>query len=306
MRFARSGRPARLRRMAQPRTVRLTHQARLDPPGPGYELRTVSADPGDMALAVWARPDGAGHRAVRYTPAPAQTWDIRDDLTPDFVQMLPGGRLLVAAGWSRDLPDRGRQTLVLGSDGAHVASGEFGNDVRHVLADAHGAVWVGYGDQGVYGAYEGEPEDRVSAHGLVRFTEVLRPAWVFPGDETDPIDDCYTLTLTGAIAWSYYYSEFPIVRIADGRVTSWQTEIEGAHALLISPAGDRACLIGDYDDPSLAVIGELAGDAFRPRTTTRLTTGRRGLSRAHLVARGPTLHAFTGTDWYSVSLDELS
>lgn len=293
--------------MARPRTVNLALQARLEPPGPGYELRTVSADPHDAALAVWGRRDGASHRVVRYTPGPAQAWDVPTGLSPDFVQTLPDGRLLVAAGWSRDLPDPGHQALVLDSGGSPVAAGQLGNDVQHVLADAHGDVWVGYGDEGVYGAFAGEPEDRVSVHGLARFDGGLRPTWAFPGDETDPIDDCYTLTLTDGIAWSCYYSEFPITRIADGQVMAWPTEIEGAQALLVSPAGDRACLVGDYDHPSLATIGDLAGDAFRPHATARLTIGRRKLpDRAHIITRGPTLHAFTGADWYVTTLDDLA
>ena len=296
--------------MARLRTVRLSRHARLDSPGAGDELRTVSADPRDAALAVWSRRDGAGHRVVRYAPGPAQRWDVPGDLAPDFVQALPGGRLLVAEGWSRDLPDPGRQALVLDSDGTPVANGELGNDVRHVLADTHGAIWVGYGDEGVYGASEDEREraDRISAHGLARFDTGLRPVWGFPGDETDPVDDCYALTLTDRVAWSYYYSAFPITRTAKGRVTAWHTEIEGAHALLVSPTGDRACLVGNYDHPSLATIGDLTTGTFRPRATARLTAGRHELTpeRAHIVTRGPTLHAFTGPEWHAADLSELS
>ena len=293
--------------MARTRTVRLPRHARLDPPGPGDELRTVSADPSDAALAVWSRRHG-GHRVVRYAPGPGQAWDVPGDLAPDFVQTLPGGRLLVAAGWSRDLPDPGRQALVLAPDGSPAASGKLGNDVRHVLADTHGAIWVGYGDEGVYGASDDEREDRVGVHGLARFDTGLRPVWGFPGDETDPIDDCYTLTLTGQVAWSYYYSAFPITRIEDDRVTSWRTETEGAHALLVSDAGDRACLVGDYDHPSLATIGTLTAGTFHAHATARLTTGRRKLTpeRTHIITRGPTLHAITGTDWHVTNLDELT
>jgi hypothetical protein len=294
--------------MARSRTVRLAHRARIEAPGSGYELRAVSVDPYDAALAVWTRRDDARHRVVRYAPGPAQAWDVPAGPPPDFVQALPGGRLLVAAGWSRDLPEPGRQALVLGSGGSPVANGELGNDVQHVLAGTDGAVWVGYGDEGVYGAVEGDPQDRVSAHGLARFDGGLRPSWAFPGDETDPIDDCYALTLTGGTAWAYYYSAFPIARIADGRVTAWDTGIEGAHALLVSPADGRAGLVGDYGHPSVATVGDLADGAFRPRATARLTLDGRDLARedAHVITRGPTLHAFSGADWYVTGLDELA
>lgn len=282
--------------------------SRLEAPRADHELRTVSADAQDAALAVWTRRDGAGHRVVRYAPGPVQTWDVPASPAPDFVQTLPGGRLLLAEAWTRDLPDANPQALVLSPDGTSVATGDLGNDVRHLLTDPDGAIWVGYGDEGVYGASEGEREDRISAHGLARFDAGLRPVWGFPGNETDPIDDCYTLTLTGRVAWSYYYSEFPISRIADGRVTSWETDIEGAHALLVSPATARACLIGDYDHPSQATMGDLTNGAFAPRTTTRLTIGRRELTpeHAHVITRGPNLHAFAGTEWYVTDVDELT
>lgn len=286
----------------------MTRRARLDPPGSGYALHAVSADTNDAALAVWARRDGQGHRAVRYAPGPVQAWELPTGPTPDFVQALPGGRLLVASGWARDLPEPGRQALIVDSEGSPVAAGELGNDVRHVLADAHGGIWVGYGDEGVYGASADEPRNRVSAHGLARFDGALRPTWAFPRDEADPIDDCYALTLTGGIVWCYYYAEFPITRIADGQVTAWSTEIEGAQALMVSETDDRACLVGDYDHPSLATIGALSGDAFRPDATTHLTVGHGRLSpdETHLITRGPTLHAFTGTDWHITHLDQLT
>ena len=46
-----------------------------------------------------------------------------------------------------------------------------------------------------------------------------------PADGEAPIDDCYALNVTGKPPGSCYYSDFPVVRVEDGKVTAWRNDL---------------------------------------------------------------------------------
>lgn len=288
-------------------TVQLRRHGRLEPPEAARDLWTVSVDAGDAAIGVWTADDG-GYRVARYSPRPSTVWRLGGDVPAELVQMLPDGRLVTAAR-RLDRAEFAHQAVVHGADGTLAGAGDLGHDIRYLLADGHGQVWAGYGDEGVFEAPDQEQPEPPNRSGLACFDGALRPTWTFPRDEADePIDDCYALNVTDDAIWVYYYSGFPIARIADGRITSWETEIEGAYALAIAPSGDQACLVGDYDDPTSVVVGDLAHGVFMARRTIRLVADGIEVTddTATVVARGPRLHVLVGPNWYVADLDQLT
>lgn len=73
-------------------------------------------------------------------------------LSPDHLALLPGGRVLLAEaraeeegeGW---LPN----AAVFGQDGLLVRELSLGDDVRALVTDGGGRIWMAYGDEGIYG-----------------------------------------------------------------------------------------------------------------------------------------------------------
>jgi hypothetical protein len=186
-------------------------------------------------------------------------------------------------------------------DGRPLRQGTLLDGIQHVLATASGHIWVGYFDEGVYG------DNPVAHHGIVRFTPGLDPDWTYPFDtDAGPVDDCYALNVDGEAAWAYYYSSFPIVRITDGSVTAWRTEVAGAAGLLA--AAGACALVGGYGvaDSDRLVVGQLAHRRYEIIDELRLTLpGGQPMPTASFICRGPDLHVFIGRSWYRLALDDI-
>ena len=68
---------------------------------------------------------------------------------------------------------------------------------------------------------------------------------------------------------AYYYRDFPVVRIEDGLVQGWSTQVLGANALAV--LGDRVPLYGGYDpDHDRCLIGNLEDARYVETTRVRL------------------------------------
>jgi hypothetical protein len=292
----------------------------LDPPIDGVELVAASVGPDGAAIALWAAaPDrqrmvaplgsrSASAKAAARRPAAVRVSGaggaggaggvvsaVVHRVRFPQVQPLPDGAILVAS-------QRGGRAEVFDADGRPLRQGTLLDGIQHVLATASGHLWVGYFDQGVYG------DDPVAHHGIVRFTPALDPDWTYPFDtDAGPVDDCYALNVDGEAAWAYYYSSFPIVRICDGSVTAWRTEVTGATGLLA--AADACALVGGYGvaDSDRLVIGHLADGRYEVIDERRLTLpGGQPMPTASFVCRGPDLHVFVGRSWYRLALDDVS
>jgi hypothetical protein len=222
------------------------------------------------------------------------------------VQPLPGGRFLVVGArcrWRPDSPDR--NAVMYDHDGNIVLRATVGDGIEHVLTTPSGMIWIGYYDEGVYGNYGwGTPGPApIGASGIVRFDTELQQDWQFlPPDGARWISDCYALNVDGETAWSTYYTDFPVVRIADSDVTSWPGPGTSAHALMV--AGTRCALIDGTELPRI-LVGDLNHGPFQRRLLTG-PDGQRLPRRTRFVARGPDLHVLTDTaTWYRLTLDDV-
>jgi hypothetical protein len=293
---------------------------RLEPVVDGDVLVSVSVGPHGEAVALWSGPDGrdrllarrvhgGGATSARSRPSrpvaarvttPAGVVAIDElDLAHCMVQSMPDGGVLVVGRRHRR---SGPNAVVFDASGTPIRSGNLGDGIEHVLATPTGHVWVGYFDEGVYG------DDPVAHHGIVRFTPALEPDWLYPFDTGfGVVDDCYALNVTGEAAWSCYYNGFPVVHIDDGQVAGWRNTLGGATALVVEPP--LCALFGGYGEANRGrlTLGLLDDGEFRPERTTSLVLphGNPLPPDAHLFGRGPDLHAFTGTSWHRLALDDL-
>lgn len=229
-----------------------------------------------------------------------------------MVQPLPDGGSLLVGARCRWRTDAGAEhnAVVYDSDGAVVRTGTLGDGINHVATTPGGRIWVGYFDEGVYGNYgwgsEGAPGP-IGAPGLVAFDTDLRPEWRYPLLD-QPISDCYALNVTGETVWTCYYTGFPIVRVDDGRIDSWDNTTPGATNLLVA-TDHTAALVGGYAGSQWRIsAGQLGPSEFEVTAQYRLTMpdGSEPPDETHLVGRGPDLHAVVGDTWYRLDLDALA
>lgn len=315
------------------RVVELRRHAELVPVKPGDVLVTVSVGPVGEAIAVWSDPSGRAAlqartsrpgwasfpdpvtgtgvpvRVVTYTPQVAAMVRIDDlRLAHCHVQPLPDGRVLLVAArcrWRAGGADR--NAVIFTPDGAVSRRGTFGDGIAHVLTTPSGKTWVGYFDEGIFGnfGWQGPGPEPIGAAGIVRFTADLQPEWRYPsGNGVEPIDDCYALNVVGETAWSTYYSDFPVVRIATDTVRSWPGARTGAHAI-ITDDGTRCALVGGYNQHRhRLLVGDLDRGHFKPYRLS-LPGGRRLPRDVQIIGRGPDLHLFTDSTWYRLNLEDI-
>jgi hypothetical protein len=304
----------------------------LSPPGSDDVLVTASVGPDGRAVALWTTEAGrqalwSRHRGSFPRPVPSRPVAVRVTVNDPAVlstttipalnlafcsvQPLPEDRLLIVGARRGSRPNGG----IFDADGRQVAECDFGDGIQHVFTTTSGLVWVGYFDEGVYG------DNPVAHHGIVCFTAAGDPVWTYPFDTGfGVVDDCYALNVAGETAWSSYYNSFPVVRIEDRAVTGWHSPVGGATALIASggavsggaawdgaASGGAVALVGGYREHDRFVIGALAGDRFEPLDPQRVVgpDGRALPSETRFVGRGAELHAFAGTRWYRLDLDDV-
>jgi hypothetical protein len=279
--------------------IELRAHATLEPVSPGDELVTTDVGPAGDVLALWKSPTGS--RITGYGPV------IETELAIEHptVQPLPDGRVLVVGARCRWTPDGvDPNAFVLDRSGQVVASAVFGDGIEHVATTPRGQIWVGYFDEGILGnlGWGGPGPEPIGARGLVRFDESLEVAWEFPDDTPfDTIFDCYALNVADEDVWVCYYMDFPVVRITDGKVTGWPTEVHGPHAVVTD--GYRCALVGADCDGGNVVVGELSQDGrFTDGRETTLALPDRPVA---LVGRGDTLHVLDERTHYKVDLEQL-
>jgi len=114
------------------------------------------------------------------------------------------------------------------------------------------------------------------------------------------------LNVDGATAWTCYYTDFPIVRVSEGKLTGWHNHVTGIKALAVS--GSRAALYGGYGpDHDRLAVGLLDGDRFQQTGEYRLVLpgGAPLPPQALVIGRGACLHLLSGDDWYQLAISDL-
>ena len=137
--------------------------------------------------------------------------------------------------------------VLLSSEGAIMRRFRLGDGIEHLQCDINDNVWVGYFDEGVFGN-DGwlQPGEKwpVSAAGLVKFGPDGSVLWRLPDSS---MADCYVLNVGRRKAWTYFYTDFPIVEIdvVTGGTIERSTGLRGGHCLACD--GAHALLVGGYD-----------------------------------------------------------
>ena len=139
-----------------------------------------------------------------------------------------------------------RNAHVYDHSGKRLRSFHAGDGIQDVQATRGGQVWVSHFDEGVFGG------TRLGQAGLARMGGSGECSFEFnriAGGGVPGISDCYALNVASEReVWLYYYTDFPLVRLVDGRVDGlWpRFPVKGSPGFAID--GDTALFGGGYND----------------------------------------------------------
>lgn len=238
-----------------------------EPPDGWLPIRHAILADGSLAMA--ATEDGGDAGILVLGPG---GWTVGPRLAlqtsyPVF-DRFPDGRWLVASVRT----DGSAQGRILSPDGAELGRITLGDGIGHLGIDTRDRIWVGWFDEGVFGNDDWRlPGLHLppSHQGIGCFA--ADGSWLPLEDWSSTagsIDDCYALNVTGAAAWTCYYSDFPLVRLAPGEPTRWwRTRLPGVSAIAIDDAGNALFAGGHGEDGARLVLADLApagaGDYIR-------------------------------------------
>lgn len=161
-----------------------------------------------------------------------------------------------------------------------------GDGLEHVICTAKGATWVGYFD-------ESERAARLlalDAHG--------DRTWALTGEPY--VLDCYALSVTGETAWACTYPDFPILRIENGKLSSWaNVEIAGARAIVAK--GDHVILAGGYE-PDKSRVALLKLGARTAQLVASIEWPAIAEPSAFVGGRDGVLHVVVGGRWRQLAI----
>lgn len=223
------------------------------------------------------------------------------------VSMLADGSFLVVGArchWRESGPEL--NALAIDQNGRIIRRGCLGDGIQHVQVDDDGTIWAGYFDEGVFGNYGwgdgGRSPAPLGAGGIVAWSPDFEKSW-----ELHParglVSDCYALNVHDGEVLACPYTDFPVVRIQDRRVTVTPTSgVSGPVGIIAS--GNRLGIVGTYKDPSLLITGIIEDGTFRESGRTHLwAPDGAPLPQARVHCQGPTVHFFAGATWYSFNLE---
>jgi len=213
------------------------------------------------------------------------------------------GHWLVASTRSREGE---RNARLYSADGTEQAALVLGDAIAHLYCAPDGTIWAGYFDEGVFGGPNQDGGWPVASGGIVQFDRDGAPLWLFNehvGSDRQ-VDDCYAMTLAGDDLWACYYSDFPIVRIRGGQVTTWANDVGGAKAMAVD--GDLILLAGGYsDDADRITLVRLERDSARPVGTMRFAPQARGVPSL-AQGQGKLLHIIREGVWMRLSVEQAA
>jgi hypothetical protein len=218
------------------------------------------------------------------------------------VDTLPKGRVLVVGSRCRRHGDgrAERNACVFDGNGTLLRDFTVGDGIEHVQTTSDGAIWVGYFDEGVFGNFGWD--EPIGSSGIVVFDAAGAQRWAFEPREGAPdIADCYALNVDDREAWACYYTDFPLVRIADGVMTSWKTELAGLRAFAVGQG--RVLAVGGYSARDRVVLAAIT-DAGRVERLAEYKLRAR-FREAVVIGRGGTLHVFDGPRWHRMDVADL-
>ncbi|HEY2410780.1 MAG TPA: hypothetical protein VGI40_00975 [Pirellulaceae bacterium] len=261
--------------------------AKINPEQPqNYRVVVLSGDRADLDVDVRNEP-----------------FNIHD------VQPLSSSGLLLVCGRSRfrGTDDFDRNGRIYSRDGRFAHEISLGDGIQSVQATSNAVIWTSYFDEGVFGNYGWESP--IGSAGLVAWDSSGRKLYEFvPPNKLESICDCYALNVeSDAVAWCYYYTQFPLVRIRTFEVDGvWNVPIHGSDAFAVS--GDLALFRGAYkqrDTYNLIALQSEGKATIKAQLHLRDEFGE-VLIAERVVGRGNSIYLLRGTRIYRLNVERVA
>lgn len=221
-----------------------------------------------------------------------------------YIQLLNEYSLLLVSARSvrRSDTDFDRNGRIYSLEGNLQNAILLGDGIQEVQVTEDGKIWTSYFDEGVFGNYGWS--DPIGAMGLIQWNAEGEKLYEFsPQDGLDHICDCYALNIeSNRYTWCYYYTDFPLVKIKDGKITQhWTIPIRGSDAFAVSQ--HTALFRGGYDDHQHLYLMTL-NDNQTAKIKRKIKLANIS-SKAWAVARGDAIFFFDQGSIYRVSVGEF-
>jgi hypothetical protein len=179
------------------------------------------------------------------------------------VQPLRDEEWLLVRGRSEG--DRDENAHVYDAFGRLLRSFPAGDGVQDVQSTRGGDIWISYFDEGIFG------DTKLGQAGLARLDRSGVCSFEFNDQPVGvwEISDCYALNVASdREVWLCYYTDFPLVRLMDGKVDAAWTEgpVKGSPAFAVR--ADRTLFAGGYEERDKLVLTRLGDRAGVKLTVT--------------------------------------
>src|SRR6185312_8401501 len=180
-----------------------------------------------------------------------------------------------------------------------------GDGIQTVQATSAGTIWMSFFDEGVFG--NRGTRHPIGASGLVAWSGSGECLYEFmPPAGVEGMVDCYALNVeSNNIAWCYYYTAFPLVRIRNLKAdASWRVPIRGSSAFAISAS--HALFSGGYGQRALCTLLQMKDDGrvgLVHELELRMEDGTL-LEHEGVVGRGDALWLRCGANIYRLTIGE--
>lgn len=226
----------------------------------------------------------------RETPLPP----TRENLSE--IQPLPGDRWLAVR--PRSQGDRDPNASVFDASEPILYSFPAGDGIQDVQTDEQGGIWISYFDEGVFG------NTSLGQKGLVCLSDVGELLFDFSAQSNPCVEsmaDCYALNVVSSReVWLRYYTDFPLVRIVDGKIVDVWNKLPADGSSAFAIRGKRALFEGGYDHRGELVLVDL--DSRRIEKLSPVDDEGEPLGDFYARGRGSVLYLACEEGLYEIDL----
>ena len=228
-------------------------------------------------------------------PISHQDWNYH------YLQPL-GDRLLVACARS-EYHGPGQYDMnarIFDRDGSLVDEFLLGDGIEDIQVTSQGKIWTSYFDEGIAGNLSWE--EPIGSCGLRAWSPNGEPIFCYNGRF---MTDCYALNVVGDDEiWFYYYTDFLLARLRDGRIDYFEPGIRGSDGFLVSDQG--ILMRGGYDDNDEYYLFSRTEEILTEQAVFTVHDENNSVIKAdHVACRGTRLLLEAGGCLYAAELSEF-
>lgn len=140
-----------------------------------------------------------------------------------------------------------------------------GDGIQDLKVTKKNSIWTSYFDEGIFGNYGWE--DPVGASGLIRWDKFGSQQYVYPQPSEHFsghfIDDCYAMNVIDDYeVYFYFYSDFQLAHIQNGRIQYVPTPIRGSDGFVIYR--DYILFRGGYENQNQYMLFQRQDSGLKP------------------------------------------